>query len=59
MGVDSERIIARKAMAFDLRIILENTPGLDPDTVRAMIQIMDDYIEKELANAKQEGYKGS
>lgn len=52
MGVDSERIIARKAMAFDLRIILENTPGLDPDTVRAMIRIMDDYIEKELANAK-------
>lgn len=49
MSVDSERIIARKAMAYDLRILMEDTPGLDADTVRAILKIMQDYIDKESA----------
>lgn len=52
MGMDSERIIARKAMAFDLRIIIENTPGLDQDTARAIIKIIDNYIDKEIEHEK-------
>lgn len=54
MSVDSERIIARKAMAYDLRILIKDTPGLDADTVRAILKIMQDYIDKESAAERAE-----
>lgn len=52
MSVDSERIITRKAMIYDLRIILKETPGLDPDTIDTVIKIMNDYISADIANEK-------
>lgn len=52
MAVDSERIITRKAMIYDLQIILRETPGLDPATIESVIQIMNDYITADIANEK-------
>lgn len=52
MSADSERIITRKAMIYDLQIILKKTHGLDPATVEAVIKIMDDYIAADIASEK-------
>lgn len=52
MSVDSERITTRKAMIYDLRIILKETHGLDPATIDTVIKIMDDYIVADIANEK-------
>lgn len=50
MLTDAERQDTRKAMLYDLQKIILSTPDLDPETVRVIIKIMDDYIR--VANQK-------
>lgn len=50
MGTDAERQDTRKAMLYDLQKLITSAPDLDPETVRKIIQIMDDYID--VANQK-------
>lgn len=50
MGTEAERQDTRKAMLYDLQRIITSTPNLDPETVKKIIKIMDDYID--VANQK-------
>lgn len=54
MAVDRMRIITRKAMIYDLQLIIQDTPGLDADTVKTIFKIMDDYIVREAAEDEAE-----
>ena len=47
MENEHKRQDTRKAMLYDLQKIIKNTPDLDQPTVKAIIQIMDDYISTE------------
>lgn len=50
METEIKRQDTRKAMLYDLRKIILNTPGLDSHTTDVIIKIMDDYID----NANQQ-----
>lgn len=45
--MDTERQIIRKAMAYDLRIMIRNIPDADAKTIEAVIKAINDYIESE------------
>lgn len=50
MPTEAERQDTRKAMLYDLQKIILSTPNLDPETVKTIVKIMDDYIA--VANQK-------
>lgn len=45
--MDSERIIVRKAMAYDLKVMLKEESGLNADVVKVVVKMIDDYIANE------------
>lgn len=44
MEYEYERQIIRKAMAYDLQIIIRNAPDFDKQTVDKIIKIIHDYV---------------
>jgi len=44
MGTEGDRQDTRKATVYDLQKLIQQAPDLDPETVKKIIKIMDDYI---------------